>query len=410
MTSETTTRGTSVPPYSEHARHWMLSPNVCFLNHGSFGACPIPVLERQREWRELIERQPVRFFMRRLEEQLELALGELAGFVGAAPEDMAFMSNATEGVNTVLASCPVEPGDEWLVTDQEYNASANALNYWAGVRGATVRVVSLPFPLVSSDQAVEAIVGAVGERTRMALFDHVTSQTGLVLPVERIVPALREKGVESLVDGAHALGMLPLELGELGPAYYTSNAHKWLCCPKGAAFLFVRRDRQESLRPLAISHGANSPRTDRSRFQLEFGWRGTDDPTAWLVVPQAIRFLRGLFPGGFAQLRASNRALVLGARDKLCEVLEIEAPAPEDMIGSLAAVPIWPRTDDGQPNSPFAIDPVQQALYTHGVEVPVQAWPKAPSRVLRVSAQAYNSQEQVDYLVQELAELRAART
>ena len=394
------------PPYSEHARHWLLSPDVCFLNHGSFGACPIPVLARQREWRDLLERQPVRFFQRRLEEQFDVARTELAAFVGAREQDLAFVTNATEGVNTVLASCPVEPGDEWLVTDQEYNASRNALVTWAERRGARARVVELPFPLRSADEVVERLVDAVGERTRLALFDHVTSQTGMVLPVERIVRELRERGVDSLVDGAHAVGMEPLALDELGAAFYTSNCHKWLCTPKGSAFLHVREDRQADLRPLSISHGANSPRTDRSRFRLEFDWTGTHDPTPWLVIPAAIRFLRGLFPGGFRQLRARNRALALDAQRMLCDVLEIDAPCPEDMIGSMAAVPLWPRAHDEAPDPRLAIDPVQEALYRRGVEVPVQAWPAPPERVLRVSVQAYTSRAQVERLAAELASLR----
>ncbi len=395
-----------LPPYSEHARHWLLSPNVCFLNHGSFGACPIPVLARQHEWRELLERQPVRFFQRRLEEQLDVVRAELAEFIGAQPEDLALIPNATTGVNTVLASLRAEPGDEWLVSDQEYNASANALRYWAQRAGASVRVVPLPFPVKASEDIVTALCDAVGEHTRLCLIDHVTSQTGMVLPVERIVPALKQRGAECLIDGAHALGMLPLELDALGAAYYTSNAHKWLCAPKGAAFLHVRRDRQAQLRPLEISHGANSPRTDRSRFQLEFGWKGTDDPTAWLVIPHAIRFLRGLFAGGFAQLRAHNRDLVLTARRELCRVLEIDAPCPEEMIGSLAAVPIWSRGKAERPTEPLFIDPLQEELYRRRIEVPVQSWPAAPSRVLRVSGQAYNAPLQYSFLARELQQLR----
>jgi isopenicillin-N epimerase len=206
-------------------------------------------------------------------------------------------------------------------------------------------------------------------------------------------------GVDTLVDGAHAPGMVPLNLAQLGAAYYTGNCHKWLCAPKGAAFLHVRRDRQKFIRPLTISHGANSPRTDRSRFLIEFAWQGSRDPSPWLSVPQAIRFMGSLLPGGWPEIMARNRALALAARKLLCAALRIDEPCPEEFIGSLAAVPLPDARPEALPQLPLNEYPLQDELrLKHGIEVPIISWPAPPRRVLRISAQLYNSLPQYEQL------------
>jgi isopenicillin-N epimerase len=395
---------------SPFAHLWALDPSITFLNHGSFGACPRPVLAAQQRWRERLEAEPVRFMVRELEPALDAARAALADFVGARPDDLVFVPNATTGVNTVLAGLPLAPGDELLVTDHGYNACRNALERVAARRGARVVVVRVPFPLHDAGQVLAPLLAAAGPRTKLLLVDHVTSQTGLVLPVERIVPELQARGIDVLVDGAHAPGMLPLHLDELGAAYYTGNCHKWLCAPKGAALLHVRADRQAGVLPLVTSHGANSPRTDRSRFQLEFGWTGTDDPTACLSVPDALAFLGGLLPGGWPALMAANRALARRARDLLCDALAVPAPAPDAMLGSLASVPLPDGPRDAPPG-PFGLDPLQEALFREQrIEVPVFAWSAPPRRLLRVAAQAYNSPAQYERLASVLRALRPAST
>jgi isopenicillin-N epimerase len=227
--------------------------------------------------------------------------------------------------------------------------------------------------------------------------------------VERVVAAFAERGVDVLVDGAHAPGMLPLDLTAVGAAYYTGNFHKWCCAPKGAALLHVRRDRQDRVRPLVVSHGATASRRDRSRFRLEFDWTGTDDPSAWLAVPDALRFLGGLLPGGWPALRAHNRRVALEQRARLATRLGARLPCPDAMVGSIAAVPL--------PDSPHASaspqtgDPLQRALFDrHRVEVPIVVWPDAPRRWVRISAQVYNDPSQyarlAEALVEELARER----
>ena len=388
-------------------QHWGLDPEITFLNHGSFGACPLAVLEHQRQLRERMERQPVQFLARELEPLLDEARAELASFLGAAAEDLAWLSNATTGVNAVLQSLAFGPGDELLTTDHEYNACRNALEHVAGRSGATVVVAPVPFPLGSPDEVVDAVLSRVTARTRLALIDHVTSPTGLVLPIERLVRELAGRGVETLVDGAHAPGMLELSLDELGAAYFTGNCHKWLCAPKGAAFLHVRRDRRNRVRPLVISHGANSPRRDRSRYHLEFDWTGTDDPTAWLSVPAAIRFMGGLVEGGWPELRRRNRRLALQARDELCRALGVEPGCPDEMVGSMAALPLPPGAP-GSTTSALYTDELQSALLRRfQIEVPIIPWPAPPARLVRISAQVYNRPEQYRRLAAALVELLA---
>lgn len=385
---------------------WALDPKLIFLNHGSFGSCPRPVLEFQQELRNRLERQPIRFFVRELEGLLDAARAALAEFLGADPENLVFVPNATAGVNTVLRSLEFQRGDELLVTDHEYNACRNALDFVAERSGAQVVVAPVPFPLQNSAQIMDAVLGRATPRTRLALLDHVTSQTGMVVPLESLVRELAGRGIDALIDGAHAPGMVPLNLAELGAAYYTGNCHKWLCAPKGAGFLHVGRDRQKCIRPLSVSHGANSSRTDRSRFLIEFGWTGTWDPTAFLCVPEALRVVGSLLPGRWPEVMQRNRALALAGRALLSEALGIGSPCPDTLIGSLASVPIPDATSVQPPKSPLYLDPLQERLVSeHGIEVPVIPWPAPPRRLLRISAQLYNSLPQYQCLGEALKSL-----
>jgi len=382
--------------------HWLLDPAITYLNHGSFGAAPKVVLEKQSELRAQLESEPVRFMVRELEPLLDEARAVLAEFVGADTESIAFVPNATAGVNAVLRSLDLDLHDDLLVSSHEYNASRNALDYVAGLVGAKVVTVDVPFPIASPDEVFDRVMERVTERTRLFLVDHVTSQTGLIFPIARLIEALKQRGIDTLVDGAHAPGMFPLNLEALGAAYYTGNLHKWVCAPKGAAFLYVRANRRRGIRPVVISHGANATRTDRSRFHLEFDWPGTWDPTACLSVPTALRFMNGI-AGGWPEGMRRNHELALRARDVLCATLGIGKPAPDEMLGSMAAMPL----PDGKPFVPSLYgEPLQDALFfEHAIEVPIHPWPHQPKRVLRISAQLYNTIEDYEKLAKALTEL-----
>ena len=383
---------------NDFSSRWYLDPSVAYLNHGSFGACPRAVLAVQAELRLELEREPMDFLVTRLPPRLNAAREVLATFVGADPLDLVFVPNATTGVNAVLRSLVFSSGDEILTTTHTYAACRKTVDFICARTGARVVVAPLPFPVPDEDAIVAPILAGVSPRTRIALLDHVTSPTALVLPIARLVRELRARRVESLIDGAHAPGMVPLALAELGAAYYTGNAHKWLCAPKGAAFLHVRRDRQADLHPSVISHGYPTG------FRAEFDWTGTTDPTPWLCIPDSLRYMGSLLPGGWPELMARNRALALEARALFLEQFAIARPCPETMIGSIASLPL-PRAEPGSVAARLDTD----ALCAWMRERNVRTWMYPhPVPLLRLSAQIYNSIDQYRQLARLLAEsLRA---
>ncbi|NNF66381.1 MAG: aminotransferase class V-fold PLP-dependent enzyme [Gammaproteobacteria bacterium] len=392
----------------ELAQHWSLDQDVVFLNHGSFGACPVAVQQHQQQLRQRLERQPVEFYLRDLEPMLDDARARLAAFLNCNSNDLAWLPNITTGINSVMRSLKFSPGDELLLTNHEYNACRNVIDHVALRDDARVVVVDLPFPISGFDEAHEIIMAGVTDRTRLALLDHVTSQTGLVMPLETLIPALRERGVQTLIDGAHAPGMIDVDIEALGADYYSANCHKWICAPKGAAFLHVRPEHQEKIRPAVISHGANSTRTDRSRFLVEFDWPGTWDPTAVLCVPFALECLSSMLPGGWDEVRSRNREMVIAGRELLCAALGIDAPCPEAMLGSLASLPL-PDSPDPASGSALYGDPLQDKLLQRwGIEVPLIPWPAHPQRLIRISAQLYNPLSHYELLANALRELFTA--
>jgi len=373
----------------QNGSFWALSDEVLFLNHGSFGASPTAVLEEQSRIRDRIEKNPARFFLHDYFEEIESVRKSLAAFLGADPEGLALTTNATYGVNAALRSHRLEPGSEILITDHCYGACANAAEYLAHRRGAVVRTARVPFPVKEDDQIVEAILSAVSPRTRLALIDHVTSSTALVFPVDRISEELERRGVAVLIDGAHGPGMLDLDLDDLKASYYVGTCHKWVCAPKGAAFLYVREDLRRSVESPVVGHGLKWPQERGSRFHNLFDWPGTFDPSAILCVPHAIRLLEREVPGGWPAIRERNSELAREAGKILCEALGTEPPAPEKLLGSMVSL-ILPIRQGDMPPVHWLLPPLQDELSRkHRMEVAVPPW-EGDRVLLRVSAQIYN--------------------
>jgi isopenicillin-N epimerase len=386
------------PGYSPLKKFWCLDEEVVFLNHGSFGACPLPVLQKQDEWRLRMERQPVRFMVRELEQNLWEAKTALGKFVGAQPENLAFVNNATLGVNTILNSMPWNEGDEVLTTNHGYGACLNALHWFAGRNKACVTVAEIPFPILSPQQVTQAIMDQVTSRTRLVMIDYITSPTGLLFPVKELVSRLGERGIDCLIDGAHAPGQIPLQLDDLNAAYFTGNCHKWICSPKGSAFIYVRKDKQPLIRPLSVSHTYDRPVEEGRQWSSQFFWPGTSDYSAFLCVKEAIEWMGNLFPGGWPELMHHNRRLCLDARKMVAEKTGIALAAPEEMIANLSSFDLGVTS---MPAFGFNfISPLWNRLYDeYKIELPVLPWRKEnPRLLLRFSTQCYNSMEQYEYL------------
>jgi isopenicillin-N epimerase len=367
-------------PFGSASRSlWRLEDSMAFLNNGSFGATPRRVLAAQATWRDRLEDQPVRFLAYEAPHLVRGAAAGLARFLGARPEDLVFVDNATTGVNAVLGSVPLRPGDEIVTTTHAYAAVRFAMQHVAARAGARVVEAVVPFPIGGPDEVVDAVAGALTDRTKLLVVDHVTSVTGLVLPVERLVALGRARGVPVLVDGAHAPGMVALDVPSLGADWYTGNCHKWLFAPKGCAFLWARAERQPDLHPPVISNGYGQG------WLAEFDWTGTRDPSAWLSVGAGVAFAEEL---GLDAMRSYNRDLAAWAGQRLAEVLGSDVPSPASMRASLTSLLLPGRWDVARATA------LHDELWRdHRVEVFV--FPFGGRGVLRVSAQVYN--EAADY-------------
>ncbi len=373
---------------------WSLDPGVHYLNHGSFGACPIVIQEVQSRLRAEMEREPIDFLSASLSARLQQARVELAAFLGAEAQDLVFVSNATTGVNAILQSLKFEPGQEILISNHTYAACRRAVEVVAEKHRLRVVVADIPFPIKTADDVIEAVLARLSAHTRLALLDHVTAPTALIMPLRSLVSELHRRGVDTLVDGAHAPGMVPLDLSTLGAAYYTGNAHKWLCAPKGAAFLYVRRDRQTGVHAPVISHGYGQG------FQTEFDWTGTDDPTPWLCIPECLRYLPTLLPGGWPALMQRNHDSAVRARALLLTRLGLPAPCPDSMLGAMASIPL-PAPAEGAPANALNAQGLHDWFRGRGIEVWVHPHPRL---LLRLSAQLYNRPEQYECLSEHLYE------
>src|SRR5579862_6359734 len=321
----------AVPSPDELRREFLLDPETAFLNHGSFGACPRPVFERYQAWQRELEREPVDFLDRRLPDLLEDARAGLAGYVGCAPEHLAFVQNATTGVNLAARSLDLRPADEILTTDLEYGACDLAWEWICRRTGARYVRAPIPLPLDNPIAVTDALFAAASERTRVLFVSHVTSTTALVLPVEEILARARASGLVTVVDGAHAPAHVPLDLESLGADFYSGNCHKWLCSPKGAGFLYARPELRERIDAAIVSWGYEEGTAFAQRIEMQ----GTRDPAAWLTVLDAIGFQEDRDWDG---VRRHCRGLTRDARRELCDLLGTEPLAPEEMLGQMATV------------------------------------------------------------------------
>ncbi len=349
-----------------------------FLNHGSFGACPRPVFDEYQRWQRELERQPVEFLARRLDGLIEDAKARLAEEIGARPDDLVLVTNATSGMNVVARSLPLGSGDEVLLTNHEYGAVDLTWQHVCGRTGATLVRATVE----AEPGLVDALWRAVTPRTRVISVSHLTSATAIVFPVEEICRRAREQGILVAVDGAHAPGQLDLDVGAVGADFYAGNCHKWLCAPKGAGFLHVRPEHQEAMVPPVVSWGSKPGASFAERFR----WPGTYDPAAFLAVPAAIDFLA---EHDWDDVRRRCHGLAELGRLRLADLTGIEPIAPdESWLGQMVTAEL-PELDH---------EALKRRLYAeHRIEIPLQRFDGRP--VIRASFQGYNDESDLDVLL-----------
>jgi isopenicillin-N epimerase len=365
---------------------FLLDPSVTFLNHGSFGACARTVFERYQAWQLELERQPVLFLARRLDGLLAEARAALGAYVGADPDDLVFVPNATTGVNLAAWAVGLKAGDEVLTTDLEYGALDLTWEHVCGDFGARYVRMPIRLPVTSAEEVTEAVWAGVGPRTRVLFISHHTSSTALTLPVAELCARAREAGLRTVVDGAHAPGHLPLDLKTLAVDYYAGNCHKWLGAPKGAGFLYVRRELQRDIHPLVFSWGYEG---DDPSFLSRHEKQGTRDPSSYLSVPAAIAWQR---EHDWDLVRARCHELARRARNELG--LEPVTLASPELFGQMVTLRL-----------PSAAPPdLQERLYDeHRIEIPV--YERAEERFIRASFQGYNDADDLEKLKIALGEL-----
>ena len=380
--------------YGRALRHlWALEEDMVFLNHGAYGATPRALLERQNEWRLRMEAQPPRFFMNELTGLIRDAARSLAAFVGAASERTVLLENATSGINAVLRSLRFAPGDRIVTTDHVYGAVRNTLRFAAERCGAEVVEVPVGMPLRAAAEVTDALEPALDDRTRLVVVDHVASPSALVFPIADIVGRCRARGIPVLVDGAHAPGLVDLDVAGIGADWYVGNVHKWMCAPKGAAFLAAGED-AAAIHPTTISHALGQG------LAAEFGKIGTRDPSAWLCIPDAIELHRRL---GGRSLRERNAALARAAGVALAAALDSELGGPAASFGAMVTVRL-PCDLDATWESAGRIR--DRLWHDHRVEVLIAA--VAGHLWLRLSVFAYNDEDDFAILPEAMRAVLAA--
>jgi isopenicillin-N epimerase len=353
-----------------------LDENIAHLNHGSYGATPREILAVQRAYQDEMELEPSGFMQTRFPALLRHSAGALAGYINANADQIALVDNATNGVNAVLGSIPLAHGDEILITDQTYGAVRNTVNQACARSGAQVVTVDLPFPDPTDASIMAAFASGLSERTKLVIIDHVTSPTALILPVAEMATEARKTDAFILIDGAHAPGMAPLDLGAIDCDFYVGNCHKWLCAPKGAAFLWTTRTYLDEMHPTTISHG------HRQGYLAEFDWTGTRDASAQFVIPDALAFLDRL---GAADIIAHNHELATSAASMLAETWGTRVGASERHTGSMAMIEL---PINGMATKDGGLEIRAALLERHKVQVPVMA--VAGRYWTRISAHIYN--------------------
>jgi len=373
---------------------FLLNPEYRHLNHGSFGACPKPIFEDYQRWQLALERDPVDFFVNKGNEQLQRSKEALAKYIHCNPDDLVYTTNPTYAINIIAKSLDLKEGDEILATDQEYGALDRTWNYYCEKAGAKYVQQTIQLPVTSKEQMIEDFFAGYSEKTKAIFISQITSMTALIFPVKEICERAKSLGLLTIVDGAHVPGHIPLNLSELEVDIYTGACHKWMMTPKGSSFLYAKPEIQNDFDPVIISWGYEADVPGKSKFLDYHQLQGTRDYSAFLTIPASIQFME---QHDWWAVSSVSKTLLRTNYPVLCELFDTQplCPISEDFLGQIASVPL-PIEDPA---------PLKKELFEkYKIEIPVF---KLRDQVyLRLSTQAYVTQEDVDLLVDALKEIK----
>lgn len=373
--------------------HFLLDPEIIYLNHGSFGACPKPIFDDYQQWQRLLESEPSQFFFKKGPEQLLKSKQALAEFIKCDPDDFVFTANPTFAINTIMRSLKLEPGDEILATDNEYGAMDRTWNFYMSKTGAKYVRAGVTLPVVSKEQMLEDFWRHYSPKTKVVFINQISSATALIFPAKEICERAKELGLITIVDGAHVPGHIELDLSELKADFYTGTMHKWMLAPKGNSFLYVKKEFQQMLDPLVVSWGYESDTPGASRFLDYHEHQGTRDYSAFLTAPAAIGFLKAI---DWKRSAADSRQLILDNYRRFCDLLGTEpiCPVSEEFLGQMCSIPVNTSNASG----------LKETLFSkYRIEIPVMRL--NGKTYLRISTHVYVSQSDIDALFDALQDI-----
>jgi isopenicillin-N epimerase len=383
---------------------WSLNPNIVHLNHGSFGGTPQFIIDKQKGYIDQLESEPVDFSVRRWYPIYYENKKAIADFIGTSEHNIYLVPNTTIGINHILHN-QKDTNKQWLTTNHAYGACVHAFHKIGEARDNEIIKVQIPYPLYSEEEILEQIENNLSPKTSLALIDYITSATAIIFPIKKIIDLLHSKGVKVIVDAAHAPGMVDFNLDELDADYFVANCHKWICSPKGSAFVYVNPKLQKDYKPVYYSFYNDWNADEAAHWSNQFIWEGTKDYSAYLCIKDALEYLPSLIEGDWNDIKKHNRNLAIQGAKIIANKLGVELPVPESMLGSIVNIPLW---DDKIPQKFFNYyTEVKNILYDqYKIEVPCILFPQAPKQYVRVSAQLYNSIEEYEYLGDCLLKIR----
>jgi len=376
---------------------FQLDPDITFLNHGSYGACPSPVFEDYQKWQVMIEQHPVKFMQDDIYQYLDESRSSLGSYINCDKNDLIYVPNPTHAVANIINNVNLDIGDEVLSTDLEYGSCDRMWFYEAEQKGFVYNRSKVSLPIIDKESFCNDFWKNATEKTKYIFISQITSSTGMILPIPEIVLEAKSRGIKTIIDGAHVPAHIDLDINDLDPDYYVGACHKWLCCPKGVSFLYVKKDQQENIQPQIMSWGwgeeyeefkDSTQLKSSSRFINIFQWQGTRDMSAFLTVPKAIEFQEKY---DWDSVRNRCKKMIIDARNQISTVTNLPKICPDDWLGQMASF-LFPADDVAE---------LKKSLYNdYQIEIPAMSYNGYSA--LRISIQGYNSEDEVDYLVETL--------